>query len=266
MPLIVLCGIPQSGKTRFATQLKEFLETLPNYRTILVNEETLGVSKSEAYASSFSEKNLRALLKSTVERELSRDTIVILDSMNYIKGYRYELFCLVRTVQTSHCVVYLDTSVQKASELNQEYSQELFQDLCNRMEVPEVKHRWDKPLVKVREDEAPFEEIKDKLFGGNKLRDPVSTKAAPKLESDYLYQTDQATQQVIDSILEVQNNYPEGSQVPLESLKVTYNYVREMSSLELKKARQQFLKMNKINPCPSASVPEAFIEYVHSLV
>jgi len=36
------------------------------------------------------EKILRASLKSEVERNLDNETIVILDSMNYIKGYRYE--------------------------------------------------------------------------------------------------------------------------------------------------------------------------------
>ncbi len=53
----------------------------------------------------FSEKNLRASLKSSVERQLSRDVVVILDSLNYIKGYRYELYCIARALRTPHCIV-----------------------------------------------------------------------------------------------------------------------------------------------------------------
>jgi len=55
----------------------------------------------------FSEKNLRAALKAAVERQLSKETIVILDSINYIKGYRYELYCIARALRTPNCVVSL---------------------------------------------------------------------------------------------------------------------------------------------------------------
>jgi tRNA uridine 5-carbamoylmethylation protein Kti12 len=43
------------------------------------------------------EKNTRGLLKSTVDRLLYKDgPVVILDSGNHIKGYRYELWCIAR--------------------------------------------------------------------------------------------------------------------------------------------------------------------------
>ncbi len=47
----------------------------------------------------------RAFLKSNVEKALNDKTIVIFDSLNYIKGYRYELFCLVRSCKSTHCIV-----------------------------------------------------------------------------------------------------------------------------------------------------------------
>ncbi|MEQ2172197.1 kti12, chromatin associated, partial [Goodea atripinnis] len=37
--------------------------------------------------------------------KVNKDNIVILDSLNYIKGYRYELFCLTKHAQTPHCLV-----------------------------------------------------------------------------------------------------------------------------------------------------------------
>ena len=37
------------------------------------------------------EKDLRGLLRSEVDRLLTKDNLVILDSLNYIKGFRYEL-------------------------------------------------------------------------------------------------------------------------------------------------------------------------------
>lgn len=32
-----------------------------------------------------------------------------MDSMNYIKGYRYELYCLARNAMTTLCLVWCDT-------------------------------------------------------------------------------------------------------------------------------------------------------------
>ena len=36
---------------------------------------------------------------------MTKDTIVIADAMNYIKGYRYQLYCIVRAMGTTHCIV-----------------------------------------------------------------------------------------------------------------------------------------------------------------
>ena len=44
--------------------------------------------------------------------------------MNYIKGYRYELYCLARNVMTTLCIVYCDTgkdiAYERCEKLNQE--------------------------------------------------------------------------------------------------------------------------------------------------
>lgn len=105
MPLIVIVGGPCSGKTTIATKLKDFLEKEKAKKVIHINEEALGVNKLEFYKDSTSEKIVRAKLKSNVEKNLDDKTFVIIDSLNYIKGYRYELYCLVRTYLTRHCVV-----------------------------------------------------------------------------------------------------------------------------------------------------------------
>lgn len=89
------------------------------------------------------EKELRGFLRSNVEKSLSQQTVVILDSTNYIKGYRYENYCIARNVKTTHCVVYCNTPAEVAAEWNAKnnnnYAPELFEDLIRRMEVPNSK-------------------------------------------------------------------------------------------------------------------------------
>jgi protein KTI12 len=60
----------------------------------------------------------RGFIKSNVEKHISQDTVVIVDSMNYIKGYRYELYCLARSAKTTNCTLYLNTSYEKCKEWN----------------------------------------------------------------------------------------------------------------------------------------------------
>jgi len=42
-----------------------------------------------------------------VETVLSHDDIVIADGLNYIKGFRYQLYCEEKALQTPSCVVSL---------------------------------------------------------------------------------------------------------------------------------------------------------------
>lgn len=106
MPLIVLCGLPSSGKTTFTNSLIAQLKTLlpPNYAIEHITDSTLGFTRAH-YSTQFEEKKLRGSLLASVERALTKDKIVILDSNNYIKGFRYQLFCIVKSVGTTQCLV-----------------------------------------------------------------------------------------------------------------------------------------------------------------
>lgn len=103
--------------------------------------------------------------------------------MNYIKGFRYELFCLARGAKTTICLVYCNTDIEVAQKFAENgaydnaFPPELFTDYAQRMEIPIPAQRWDKPLFEMREDEpTPLEEIAKACFEGKKPRDPVSTK------------------------------------------------------------------------------------------
>jgi protein KTI12 len=52
-----------------------------------------------------SEKPARGLLFTTVQRELAMDKIVIVDAPNYIKGFRYQMYCAARENKIRVCTV-----------------------------------------------------------------------------------------------------------------------------------------------------------------
>ena len=95
-----MCGIPGSGKSKRASEIKQYLENTHKKKVVIINEESLQLVKEESYKDPIQEKYTRAFLKSNVEKVIDAETVVILDSLNYIKGYRYELYCLSRTAKT----------------------------------------------------------------------------------------------------------------------------------------------------------------------
>lgn len=44
---------------------------------------------------------------------------MIADALNYIKGFRYQLYCIARAIGTPHCVVQTGVPVDIAKEWNQ---------------------------------------------------------------------------------------------------------------------------------------------------
>lgn len=119
MPLIIVTGKPCTGKTTFARKLVEHLKSTTNASVELVNEESLNISKKDGYKTSFAEKGTRGALKGASDHRLNSECYVIVDSLNYIKGYRYELYCTARTFRTPHCVVWVGCNDETSNQWNQ---------------------------------------------------------------------------------------------------------------------------------------------------
>jgi protein KTI12 len=118
MPLIIIAGNPCVGKTSFAKLLGQYFNEKGINKISIINEELLYISKLDGYKNSHCEKNTRGALKSAVDQNLNSESYIILDSLNYIKGYRYELYCIARTFRTPHCVVWIDCSEHISVYLN----------------------------------------------------------------------------------------------------------------------------------------------------
>jgi len=156
MPLIVIAGKPCTGKTTFANLLVAALRERGS-AVQLVNEETLQITKAAGYATSTSEKATRGAIKSRTDHHLTAETYVVVDSLNYIKGFRYELHCSARTFRTPQCVVWVacaDTTADvwnetRVKEGGDGYEAKIMDDLRMRFEAPNEANRWDSPLFRV---------------------------------------------------------------------------------------------------------------------
>jgi protein KTI12 len=103
MPLIVIVGGPATGKSRRAQEIKEYFEVSKEKTVHIVSENEIirnsGNGKNEVYQSAQLEKMIRGDLKSNSVRKMNKNDLVIIDGGNYIKGYRYELFCATKAAR-----------------------------------------------------------------------------------------------------------------------------------------------------------------------
>jgi protein KTI12 len=163
--VLIICGLPLSGKTELANKIQERALLLRHADNVtILNESTVVVGKSlhEYYATSQAEKSTRAALKAALDRAISNASakeLIVLDSLNYIKGFRYELYCLSKAANVRHAVVWvvndsknnITTNSQQWSnpQVSSNDSKKLIQELGMRFERPDERNRWDNPLYKI---------------------------------------------------------------------------------------------------------------------
>ncbi|XWS34181.1 hypothetical protein CRYUN_Cryun21dG0018400 [Craigia yunnanensis] len=141
MALVVICGQPCSGKSTAAKCLAEALNESECKQTVrIINETSFHLDRNQSYANMPAEKNLRGVLRSEVDRSVSKDNIIIVNSLNSIKGYRYELWCLARAAGIRYFVLYCDVEEAQCRKWNEErrekgeaaYNDVIFEDLVKR--------------------------------------------------------------------------------------------------------------------------------------
>mmetsp|Transcript_42260 Transcript_42260/g.165016 ORF Transcript_42260/g.165016 Transcript_42260/m.165016 type:complete len:145 (-) Transcript_42260:2335-2769(-) len=85
MPLVVVCGVPASGKSTLSRLLCAELNNTGKTISHIVSDDDCGLPRNEMYRNSAAEKQTRSLLKASIQRKLTSQTVVIADSLNYIK-------------------------------------------------------------------------------------------------------------------------------------------------------------------------------------
>jgi protein KTI12 len=224
-----------------------------------------------------------------VKRVLSNKDIVILDHANYIKGWRYQLYCEAKAVRTPHCVVHVGTPIEKAREINEgrlaardegkeegegAYEPENWENLVFRYEEPNAMARWDAPLFTVLWDDElpPGELIWDALIGsedgGKKTVRPNQATVLKKVSGeDYLYELDRITQAILNRILEWAKDHPGegGGEVNVgegEELVVELS-ANPVGLPALQRLRRQFISLNRKDAVPVQRIKETFVGYLN---
>lgn len=285
-----MTGLPTSGKSTRASQLHEYLAKRivdTKYRLHLISDDALSISRAvydlspsavpaHTRSANASEKNARAALYGAVKRVLSDKDIVILDGMNYIKGWRYQLHCEAKALRTPSCILQIGCAVDRAKEVNEErlqrsadtdsasvpeaYQPSNWENLVFRYEEPNPMTRWDSPLFTMiwEDDEEQanktFESLWEAIAGeGRKVIRPnqATEQRSRNADGDYLYVLDKETQDVVKRIMEQQSDEGGDSvKIPLSSkdedeLVVELPTGKKVGLPQLQRHRRAFMGLNR---------------------
>ncbi|KAF8348071.1 chromatin associated protein KTI12 [Amanita rubescens] len=263
MALITVTGFPCSGKSTRANQLKTYFEYKvstyegPLRRVLVLSDDTLNIERA-VYDDSRTEKGSRASLFSAVQRHLADNTILILDGMNYIKGFRYQLHCALREAKLRSCTLYVVASQEQCRSWNkgrppiQSYSPETLSNLILRFEEPSSMVRWDSPLFTVMwsDEHMPYEDIWSAITRGNLKPPNMGTVAITKTPTNALHTLENTTATIISAIVALQaTTESSGGSVSLPSPDgrsiQTRLPDRRVTLAELQRIKRQFVTLHK---------------------
>ncbi|KYN00196.1 PREDICTED: protein KTI12 homolog isoform X2 [Cyphomyrmex costatus] len=275
MPLIIVTGIPCSGKTMRSLELKNYFEEKLKDSTqnveIISESNTIiqtGYNKNTYFADSKKEKAIRSSIKSDIQRKLDSNNLLIFDGSNYIKGYRYEIYCTTKLYKTPQCTLHCNLPIDQAWLWNSKrvesdrYNREIFDSLVSRYEVPETTNRWDCPLFTIMpEDTLMCDEIYCYLYKGKLPKPNLSTQNPPLASTNYLHELDNITKDVINVILSMQQlGINNDIKIPDSSV----NLERATAPSKLAMLRRQFITFSKMQQNEVNNIATLFVQYLNN--
>lgn len=245
-----------------------------------------GAQPAHTRSANATEKDARAATYAAVKRALGPGTadIVLLDGLNYIKGWRYQLFCEAKNAGTGSCVLQVGCGVQRARSVNEErlerrarrergeeagegaeddeepYEPDNWENLVFRYEEPNAMMKWDSPLFTLiwEDDEARTKEVFDDLWetiAGKWTKvvraNQVTVDKNKDFGGDYLYILERETQEIVKRILELQGDEGGGRVVlPRSALDVGDELVVELPGKkvglpQLQRYRRAFVALSR---------------------
>lgn len=296
----------------------------------VVDDAQVGVDRAVTYATAAGEKLARASLKATVERHLDAQTVVhtrlvffpsppcvslfplptptsggrdrrqvVVDSLNYIKGFRYELYCVARSARTPHCVVSVLAAeadcaawnAARAAAGEPAYPPAVLGELVQRFEEPNANNRWDHPVFAVAPgDASPGPAVRALMAAGPVARPAQATQSQRLAGATFLHDLDRVTQDLVTALLQAQalGGLVPGDTVALPGCAEKVAYRRAVTMAELRRLRQQvwgwcwrgarrarpvaycgrqFVAFSKTHPADKAeSIGPLFVQFLNSSI
>ncbi len=148
--LIILVGLPASGKSTFAKALKKSLESKDlESKVHIVDTDRI---RTELFGTEFHPDNEPIVLQEKDSRiqallQARPPNIVISDDLNYLTSQRQKLRQIAQDAGAQYLILYISTPVEKALEWNQNRENQVPDKVIRRinakLDPPGKKYQWD---------------------------------------------------------------------------------------------------------------------------
>lgn len=187
--LLIICGIPSSGKSTLVKEVASRLEKDYGYFTVAVTSDAFR-HMVPTYSRMFEpelEYFVREATHRTVEEALRRKLLVISDDVNYYRSIRRQLKRIAKRAGASFAIVYVDTPLEVALRWNGERGEPVpntvIEEMYHKLDRPGEKYRWDTPLLIVDPSKSRLDELTQLVASkvAQKVREERDTPAEKKL-------------------------------------------------------------------------------------
>jgi len=154
------------------------------------------------------------------------------------------------------------------AKLEESYEDSVFGDLVSRFEEPNDNNRWDAPLFTILHDDTlvPCDAIWDAVMVKKPRPPNLSTVVKPVSETNYLYELEKTTQDIVNAILEERKHNVDTGIVKIPRVEQAINLPsRAVTLAELRRLRRQFTNINKMHTLLDMDrVADLFVDYLNT--
>lgn len=151
--LVILCGVPCSGKSTLAKEVANLLENRFKYSTAVVTSDTFR-HMVPTYQYRFEpelERFVRGATYETIGAALKQGLLVVSDDINYYASIRRRLVRMAQQCKADYAIIYVNTPLEVAIEWNKKRGEpvpnSLIEEIYYKLDEPGKEYRWDKPLM-----------------------------------------------------------------------------------------------------------------------
>ena len=202
--LLVLCGIPASGKTTFAENIQKFVE-----KELPVRIVSTDYWRDAEYYAEFKPSNEHRVREAALEKTqelLAEGFSVIHDDTNYYTSMRHELIEIAKAKECVFGIIQITTPIKVALKWNTQRGlmipEEVIIRIHEKLEDPGTKYAWDRPLAKVDLSESTMSDSAKLVVELVSKLNHIARKEDTQGTSENIY--DVATRKVVSAFLKDQ--------------------------------------------------------------
>jgi len=149
--LICLVGLPASGKTTFAYQLKETIEKLiENFDVIIIDPDKIRNQLSPKKFDYRKEQIVRERNFKAIYASLQDKNIVISDDLNYYSSMRHDLKEIADKLEVKFFIIHITTPLKTCLNWNKKRGKpipnKVIKKVYNKFDKFD-KYNWDYPII-----------------------------------------------------------------------------------------------------------------------